>query len=71
MKRFVLAATMLMFIFLSFLTLNPETSMAKGLGGSSECINCHTNVSKLLRLSWEVEKNKPKPGKSAKTSGEG
>ena len=29
------------------------------------------NVSKLLRLSWEAEKIKPKQGKSAKMSGKG
>jgi hypothetical protein len=71
MKKFVLPATILTLIFLSFITLNPETSMSKGIGGSSQCVNCHTNVSKLLRLSWEIEKIRPKPGKSAKISGEG
>ncbi|MBC8199857.1 MAG: hypothetical protein ISS67_00095 [Desulfobacterales bacterium] len=71
MKKFVLPATILILIFLSFITLNPETSIAKGIGSSSQCVNCHTNVSKLIRLSWEIEKIKPKPGKSAETSGEG
>jgi|GEM_PF-2230133 len=37
----------------------------------SECVQCHTNVKKLIRLSWEVEKIKPKQKKSAQTSGEG
>jgi len=71
MKKFVLPATILILTFLSFITLNPETSIAKGIGSSSQCVNCHTNVSKLIRLSWEIEKIRPKPGKSAETSGEG
>ncbi|NQT10442.1 MAG: hypothetical protein HQ573_04635 [Desulfobacteraceae bacterium] len=71
MKKFVLPATILTLIFLSFITLNPETSMAKGIDSSSQCVNCHTNVSKLIRLTWEIEKTRPKPGKSAETSGEG
>lgn len=37
----------------------------------SECITCHTDVKKLIRLGWEIEKIRPKPGKSAETSGEG
>lgn len=43
-----------------------ETAEAK-----SECITCHTDVNKLIRLGWEIEKIRPKPGKSAETSGEG
>jgi hypothetical protein len=37
----------------------------------SECVRCHTNVKKLIRLGWEVEKVKPKQAKSKETSGEG
>ena len=37
----------------------------------SQCVVCHTNVKKLIRLGWEIEKIRPKPGKSAETSGEG
>ena len=37
----------------------------------SQCVVCHTNVKKLIRLSWEIEKIRPKQGKSAETSGEG
>jgi hypothetical protein len=37
----------------------------------SECLVCHTNVKRLIRLSWEVEKIRSKQGKSAETSGEG
>jgi hypothetical protein len=37
----------------------------------SQCVVCHTNVKNLIRLSWEIEKIRPKQGKSAETSGEG
>ena len=37
----------------------------------SQCVVCHTNVKKLIRLSWEIEKIRPKQSKSAETSGEG
>ena len=37
----------------------------------SQCVICHTNVKKLIRLSWEIEKIRPKQGKSTETSGEG
>lgn len=38
---------------------------------NSQCVQCHTDVRKLIRLSWEVEKVKPKQKKSVQTSGEG
>jgi hypothetical protein len=37
----------------------------------NQCIQCHTNLKKLIRLCWEVEKLKPKPKGSSETSGEG
>jgi hypothetical protein len=37
----------------------------------SQCVACHTDVKGLIRLSWEVEKLRPKPVQSAEISGEG
>lgn len=37
----------------------------------SQCVVCHIDVKMLIRLSWEIETIRPKPGKSAETSGEG
>ena len=37
----------------------------------SQCVVCHTDVKKLIRLGWEIEKIRPKQGKSAQPSGEG
>jgi hypothetical protein len=38
---------------------------------TSECVQCHTDVKKLIRLSWEVEKVRGKPQQSAENEGEG
>jgi hypothetical protein len=40
-------------------------------GEASGCVQCHTDVKKLIRLSWEVEKVRGKPKVSALTEGEG
>jgi hypothetical protein len=38
---------------------------------TSECGQCHTDVKKLIRLSWEVEKVRGKLKLSAENEGEG
>ena len=52
--------------------LGPARGYAKpeGAQAKSECIACHTDMEELIRLSWEIEKIRLKPGKSAETSGE-
>jgi hypothetical protein len=37
----------------------------------STCVQCHTDVKKLIRLGWEVEKVRGKPEVSAENEGEG
>lgn len=50
-------------------------SFASPLAGqetpASECVQCHTNVKKLIRLGWEVEKVRGKAHVSAENEGEG
>jgi hypothetical protein len=46
----------------------PETAYSESVSG---CIQCHTDVKKLIRLSWEVERVRGKPAVSAQTQGEG
>jgi hypothetical protein len=50
-------------------------SLARPLVGqetpTSTCMQCHTDVKKLIRLSWEVEKVRGKPQLSAENEGEG
>ena len=38
---------------------------------ASTCVQCHTDVKKLIRLGWEVEKVRGKPKISAENEGEG
>jgi hypothetical protein len=38
---------------------------------TSQCIECHTDVKKLIRLGWEVEKVRGKAAVSEETEGEG
>jgi len=38
---------------------------------TSTCVQCHTDVKKLIRLGWEVEKVRGKPQLSAENEGEG
>lgn len=37
----------------------------------SQCIKCHTDLKGLVKLTLELEKQRPKPVKSAETTGEG
>jgi hypothetical protein len=37
----------------------------------SQCVQCHANLKKLIRLCWEVEKIKPRTKTSTETAGEG
>lgn len=49
---------------------HPNLSGAEG-GGRSCCIDCHTNLKKLIKLCWQIEALKPKSRKSEETTGEG
>lgn len=68
MQRLIWAAV---FFFPFFLVLTPNTSINKELDAVNECVNCHTNLKKLMDLSWEVKKIKPKQEQSEEISGEG
>ena len=37
----------------------------------SQCAGCHSDLKRLIRLCWEVEKIRPKAGPSAENAGEG
>jgi hypothetical protein len=66
-KRFVWAVV---FFFPFLIVLTPKTSVNKEIA-VNECVNCHTNLKKLMDLSWEVKKIKPKQELSKEISGEG
>ena len=60
-----------LFLLYVFFNFDQATAAEFRSPNKSECINCHSNLKKLVRLCWEVEKIKPKPKHSAETSGEG
>lgn len=67
-KRIVWAVV---FFFPLLIVLTPKTSINKEIDAENECVNCHTNLKKLMDLSWEVKKIKPKQELSKEISGEG
>jgi hypothetical protein len=67
-RRFIWA---IIFFLPLFLILTPKTWINKGIAAENECVNCHTNLKKLMDLSWEVKKIKPKQKLSKEISGEG
>ena len=60
-------------VWVIFCACSPTLTEKKPEVGKTEsqCVVCHTDVKKLIRLGWEIEKIRPKQGKSAQTSGEG
>jgi hypothetical protein len=68
MKRFIWAVILFLPIFL---VLTPKIWISKGIAAENECVNCHTNLKKLMDLSWEVKKIKPRQKLSKEISGEG
>jgi len=68
-RWYVIAVCVLVGFCACSLTLtDKEAEVGKS---ESQCVVCHTDVKKLIRLSWEVEKLRPKKDKSAETLGEG
>jgi len=72
MTRFASIYGFIVFLLVLLIALTPKTSMVKETpANKNECVKCHTNLKKLLLLSVEIEKIRPKPAKSAETAGEG
>lgn len=71
LKKIILAACFFVVSAALLIDLTPKNSVAEKAAAQSQCITCHTDVKKLIRLSWEIEKIRPKPEKSVETSGEG
>jgi hypothetical protein len=70
-KKGHMAGLIVVFAIVDFLGPARGYAKAEAAEGKSECIACHTDVKKLIRLSREVQKIRPKLGKSAETLGEG
>jgi nitrate/TMAO reductase-like tetraheme cytochrome c subunit len=48
-----------------------QNPSAAGESASSSCIECHSNLKKLIKLIWKIEEMRPKSQKSEEISGEG
>lgn len=70
-NKLVLVCVFVVFWLGLFVGLTPNNCMTEEVKAENQCVVCHTDVKKLIRLSWEIEKIRPKPVKSAETSGEG
>jgi hypothetical protein len=70
MMAFGAIPRMLAFLLLAGLWFPVDLTAQKSVP-QSQCIACHTDLKKLMRLCWEIEKIRPKPRASAETSGEG
>lgn len=66
----LLLTSIFLFSVIFLIGLTSEVSMTEQ-ATESQCAICHTDAKKLIRLSWEIEKIRPKAEKSAETSGEG
>jgi len=53
--------------------LGPAAAYAKAESAEvkSECIACHTDINRIIRLTSEIEQIRPQSGKSTEASGEG
>ena len=69
-KKWVRTGLIVVFAIAVFLDPARGHTKIEAVEAESECIACHTDVEKLARLSREIEKIRPKLGKSAETSGE-
>ena len=50
---------------------NHQNPSVAGESANSSCIECHTNLKKLIKLIWKIEEMQPKSQKSEEISGEG
>lgn len=50
---------------LGFTTVYAKAEIAEA---KSECVVCHTDMKRMILLSWEIEQVRPKLDKSAETS---
>jgi hypothetical protein len=67
-KRTIIKSRMPVYTLLLFFLLALKYHV---LASESRCVDCHTNLRKLMDLSWEVKKIKPEKQKSSEISGQG
>ena len=60
-------ATLIIFIFILCIIINPFDSNAQN---ESQCVECHTSAKKVIEITREIAKTKPTE-KAAEQEGEG
>ncbi len=70
-KKGYAAGQIVVFAIAAFLAPACGYAKAKPAEAKSECIACHTNLNRIIRLGSEIKKIRPESGKSAEASGEG
>ena len=63
--------TCLALIIFGIALLEHQNPSVAGESANSSCIECHTNLKKLIKLIWKLEEMRPKSQKSQEISGEG
>ena len=58
-------------VALTVLLLGHQSLLESRVSRTSGCVDCHTNLKKLIKLCWKIEEIRSKPLTSAETSGEG
>ncbi len=67
-KKSYRAGLMAFFAVSALLGLTIVYAKAEIAEAKSECVVCHTDMKRLIHLSWEIEQVRPKLDKSAETS---
>lgn len=70
MKRLRLILACLVLISGSMVLWNQQ-NLSEAANTDSTCVDCHTNLKKLMKLIWKIEEMHPKSLTSEETSGEG
>jgi hypothetical protein len=63
--------TCLALIIFGIALLERQNPSVAGESVENSCIDCHTNLKKLIKLIWKIEEMQPKFQKSEEISGEG
>jgi hypothetical protein len=63
--------TCLALIILSIVLWEHQNTSVAGESVNNSCIECHTNLKKLIKLIWKIEEMQPKSQRSEEISGEG
>jgi hypothetical protein len=70
-KKGAKAGLIVFFVIAAFLGPAAAYAKAEPAKSKSECIACHTDLNRIIRLSSEIEQIRPESRRSEEASGEG